>query len=134
LNLSPEFANSGIFFGDTENLTLVCSSNYDTMSDQFPELPEHAKAQIIALGTKIADPATPPAHKSFLKEVLDLILKFLPAIIDLFHPSTTATLALGGPAVPGPAPGQGAPVAAPTGPATADQIGGPVDTAAAASL
>ena len=104
------------------------------MSDQFPDLPEHAKAQIVALGTKIADPATPAAHKSFLKEVLDLILKFLPAIIDLFHPSTSATLALGHAANGTAASGQSAPVVAPTGPATADQIDGPVDTAAAAVL
>ena len=83
------------------------------MSDTFPDLPGHVKEQIISIGTKIADPATPPAHRSFLQQVLDLILKFLPDIIDLFHPSTGATLALGhaanGTAAPGPVAGETVP-------------------------
>jgi hypothetical protein len=81
-----------------EKLILVCGLNGKPMSDTLPDLPGHVKEQIISVGTKIADPATPAAHKSFLMQVLDLILKFLPDIIDLFHPSTTATLALGVPA------------------------------------
>src|ERR1700743_396759 len=58
-------------------------------------VPEHVQAQVDDIKAKIADPATPVAHKTFLNEVLRLILKFLPAIIDLFHPTTGTTLPTG---------------------------------------
>jgi hypothetical protein len=104
------------------------------MSDSTPQLPDHVVSQINDLQAKIADPSTPTAHKTFLQKVLDLILKFLPSIIDLFHPSAGTTLPTGIPAATGPAAGPGAGVAASAGADADGKSGGQVDPGAAAGL
>lgn len=69
------------------------------MTDIKKETPAEVEAQIDDIKAKIANPATPPAHRSFLNAILHVLLKFLPIVIEMFHLSTGT--ASGSIAIPG---------------------------------
>lgn len=59
--------------------------------DISKETPAQVQGQIDDLNAKIADPSVKPAHKAFFVQLLHLLLKWLPVVIEIFHHTTNTT-------------------------------------------
>lgn len=57
------------------------------------EIPQPIKDHIASLEADATDLTNAPEHRSFLRELLNVLYKFLPVVISLFHKS-------GGTAIP----------------------------------